>query len=359
MEAARVAEEAAPGALGVDALNVDCWGPAGDGVVDAETASECARSRAANDYEARKPGHSHGHSHDHGEAPSEEIGPDGLPASGEVQGYYSWIADVEGASGEEIAAHAASYEAGARGAVRTGHGAAAVEGRAPLAAAAVEAAVEQQEMTPRVYFKNPCNNPALNAYYKNPANSPAYQGARMYYKNPANVPDFFPGQVAPAPVAPAASASISATIVSFWSAQPQMLAAIVAGLLGAAALALMQGDRPRRRTAAGTESVLSEEADALLSEAVADLEARTEDSPRKAAAFPKLAGSPSPRKAGGGAPAGAPRVLPGAAEGGDVDVVRSGAVDSPRRAATPLMGRAVTPLSGRGGGARAGVDEAE
>lgn len=50
--------------------------------------------------------------------------------------------------------------------------------------------------------------------------------------------------------APAATASLGAAIVSFWQGQPHVLAAIVAGLVGAAALTLLQGSGSNRRRSA-------------------------------------------------------------------------------------------------------------
>jgi len=43
----------------------------------------------------------------------------------------------------------------------------------------------------RLYFKNPCNNPANRRLYKNLANNPA---SRLYYKNPLNMPTFLANQ---------------------------------------------------------------------------------------------------------------------------------------------------------------------
>lgn len=138
IERARIAEEASPASLGVDALSLDCWGPNGDGTgVDAAVAAECARSRAANNYElkpAHGHSHGHGHGHSHGEQPELQIGADGLPIGGPVQGYYSWIADVEGVNDAEVAAHAATYQAGGRAARGAGYDAPAFEAD-PVAAA--------------------------------------------------------------------------------------------------------------------------------------------------------------------------------------------------------------------------------
>jgi len=177
IQRSRVAEEAASETLGVDALALDCWGPAGDGNVDPAVAAECARSSGANSYEGDAPeaaahaaetaangvGHAHHHHHhSHGApAPAFVIGADGLPVSGPVQGYYSWIVDAEGPTDASIAQHAQSYEEGAAAATatRTGHDAPAVEWD-PLQAArdhqaalaARRAAADKERQEAELYF---------------------------------------------------------------------------------------------------------------------------------------------------------------------------------------------------------------
>jgi hypothetical protein len=141
LDATRVTEAAAPAARRPYVLALDCWGPGGDGAVDAATAAECERSRASNSYEEEVPeaeaepqelaaahgtagprGHGHGgscgtHGHD-AEVPPLQVGPDGLPTSGSVQGYYSWFDGAlhggAAATQARAAASAASSATGAR-----------------------------------------------------------------------------------------------------------------------------------------------------------------------------------------------------------------------------------------------------
>lgn len=131
---ARIAEEASPGSLGVDALSLDCWGPEGDGSVDPVVARECELARASNSYESEAVRDGRWHTfepetkvHEHGagcgahqEVPL-EIGPDGLPVGGPVQGYYSWIEEARVADPEVVREHAKTYEVVAEAAIRMGY----------------------------------------------------------------------------------------------------------------------------------------------------------------------------------------------------------------------------------------------
>lgn len=95
----RALEDAVPDLLPVDALGLDCWGASSDGSdVEPEVAAECARARAANSYEDHVGSSGSLHTHSHGSPLEFELGADGLPVSGPVQGYYSWIPGAEPAT---------------------------------------------------------------------------------------------------------------------------------------------------------------------------------------------------------------------------------------------------------------------
>ncbi len=99
----------------------------------------------------------------------------------------------------------------------------------------------------RVYFKNACNNPTARVVYKNPTNQPGYHASRLYYKNPLNAP------AGPA-AAPSATAQMAAGVVAASTLQVQVAVAMVAGLVGAAALAFMPSGRRASPAAAATDS---------------------------------------------------------------------------------------------------------
>jgi hypothetical protein len=129
----RQAEEAGAHYLPFSALDLDCSPGA-----DAAAQAECMLSRAVNRYESATAGAAAGGVDQQQQAGSEHH--DMLPSTRSAE-------PAHGSASNRIAA----------------------------------AKLEQ-----RVYFKNPCNNPASQVQYKNRQRQ--QQGDRRYYKNPANAP---------------------------------------------------------------------------------------------------------------------------------------------------------------------------